>query len=184
MTHHPHRWAVLGLAIRGDRDRQGLTREQLAERVRARGGQVTPRSIGSLEAGVVPKKRPKPPTLEPVVAALGWQGGWADRILGGEDPSVVLRSDSAEPRAESPRAHLLELVPTVYEFSRTAASLGAPAAMRDDFDALVQRLLESATAGQPPRSSYALAASRPHAPAEGVPADDAARIDDAIRRNG
>jgi hypothetical protein len=184
MTHHPHRWAVLGLAIRGDRERQGLTREQLADRVRDRGLQVSSRSIGSLEAGVVPKKRAKPPTLEPVVAALGWQPGWTDRILGGEDPSAVTRRADPELPAESPRAHLLELVPSVYEFSRTAASLGAPHSLRDDFDHLVQRLLESATAGQSPRSSYALAASRPHAPAEGVPADDAARIEEAIRRNG
>ncbi len=184
MTHHPHRWAVLGLAIRGDRERQGLTREQLAERVRERGGEVTSRSIGSLEAGVVPKRRPKPPTLEPVVAALGWQPGWTDRILGGEEPGAVMRRDAPEAPAESPRAHLLELVPTVYEFSRTAASLGAPHPLRDEFDALVQRLLESATAGQAPRSSYALAAYRPHAEGEGVPADDAARIEDAIHRNG
>lgn len=183
MTHHPHRWAVLGVAIRGDRERQGLTREQLAERVRERGGAVTSRSIGSLEAGVVPQRRPKPPTLEPVVAALGWQPGWTDRILGGEDPSTVLRRDTPEAPAESPRAHLLELVPAVYEFSRTAVSLGAPHPLRDEFDALVQQLVESTASGQPSRPSFGLAASRPHAVGEGVPADDAARIEDAIRRN-
>jgi transcriptional regulator with XRE-family HTH domain len=183
MTHHPHRWAVLGLAIRGERDRQGLTREQLAERVRERGLQVTSRSIGSLETGVVPKKRAKPPTLEPVVAALGWRPGWTDRILAGEDPSTVLQQDAPVSPAESPRARLLELVPGVYEFSRTAARLGAPASLRDDFDHLVQELLDHVDA-QASRGSLALAASRPHAPAEGVPADDAARIEDAIRRNG
>lgn len=183
MTHHPHRWAVLGLAIRGDRDRQGLTREQLAERVRERGLQVTSRTIGSLEAGVVPKKRAKPPSLEPVVAALGWKPGWTDRILAGEDPGAVLQSEAPASPAESPRAHLLELVPGVYEFSRTAARLGAPASLRDDFDHLVQELLDHVDA-KSSRGNLALAASRPHALGEGVPADDAARIDDAIRRNG
>lgn len=176
----PTRWAVLGQAIRSDRERQGLTREALADRVKARGGQVTTRSIGSLEAGVVPKKRPKPPTLEPVVAALDWQPGWTDRILAGEDPNAVLRRDEQpqpEAPAQSPRARLLELVPGAYLFSRTAAQLGAPQRLRDAFDTLVQELLDSVTTGQ---SSYALAAYRPHAEGEGVPADDADRIRAAL----
>lgn len=175
----PTRWAVLGQAIRSDRERQGLTREALVDRVKARGGQVTTRSIGSLEAGVVPKKRPKPPTLEPVVAALGWKPGWTDRILAGEDPNAVLRQEEAQPEAagQSPRGQLLELVPGAYRFSRTAAQLGAPATLRDAFDTLVQELLDSVTAGQ---SSYSLAAYRPHAEGEGVPADDAERIRDAL----
>jgi transcriptional regulator with XRE-family HTH domain len=182
MNHDPEVWAVLGRAIRSDRERQGLTREALADRVRQRGGKVTARSIGSLEKGVPPKKRDKPSTLEPVVAALGWQPGWTDRILGGEDPGAVLQAGEAEPRGDSPRAQLLELVPTVYEFSRTAARLGAPVQLRDEFDHLVQQLLDSTTSGQPERATYGLAAYRPHAEGEGVPADDAARIRDALNR--
>lgn len=175
----PARWAVLGQAIRSDRERQGLTREALVDRVKARGGQVTTRSIGSLEAGIAPKKRAKPPTLEPVVAALDWQPGWTDRILAGEDPNAVLRREEspATAPAQSPRAQLLELVPGVYQFSRTAAHLGAPAELRDDFDRLVQELLDSVVTGQ---SSYGLAAYRPHAEGEGVPADDAERIRRAL----
>ncbi|MDX3455101.1 helix-turn-helix transcriptional regulator [Streptomyces sp. ME02-8801-2C] len=183
MNHDPERWAVLGRAIRSDRERQGLTREQLAERVRDRGGQVTGRSITSLESGVVPKQRSKPPKLEPVVAALGWLPGWTDRILAGEDPSTVLHQQEAETPTGSPRSRLLELVPVVYEFSRTAVRLGAPASLRDRFDHLVQELLDSLAATQQPRAPYALAAYRPHAEGEGVPADDEARIEDAIRRN-
>lgn len=180
MTHHPPRWAVLGLAIRSDRDRQGLTREELADRVRARGGEVTARSIGSLEAGVVPKRRPKPPTLEPVVAALGWLPGWTDRILAGEDPADVLQREGVPVAAESPRSRLLELVPALYEFSGLAARLGAPARLRDDFERLVQEMLDSLKSGG---GRFALAASRPHAAGEGVPADDAVRIREAMDRD-
>jgi transcriptional regulator with XRE-family HTH domain len=182
MNHDPEVWAVLGRAIRSDRERQGLTREQLAERVHERGLKVSTRSIGSLEKGIPPKKRDKPSTLEPVVAALGWQPGWTDRILAGEDPGAVLQYGEADTRGDSPRAQLLELVPTVYEFSRTAARLGAPAQLRDDFDHLVQQLLDSTTATQSSRATYGLAAYRPHAEGEGVPADDAARIRDALNR--
>ncbi|MEU3620650.1 hypothetical protein ABZ725_51700 [Streptomyces sp. NPDC006872] len=196
MNHDPERWAVLGHAIRGDRERQGLTRLQLVARVQERGGQVSERTIASLEELTPPKKRSKPTKLEPVVAALDWRPGWTDRILAGEDPADVLRRDvveeqtveeqteAAEAHADPSRGRLLELVPGVYEFSRTAARLGAPAALRDDFDHLVQQLLEAVTAPQSTRSSYALAAYRPHAVGEGVPADDAARISDALNRNG
>lgn len=186
MNYEPERWAVLGRAIRDDRERQGLTREQLAVLVRERGGQVSDRSITSLEAGVVPKRRPKPTTLEPVVAALGWRAGWTDRILQGEDPAVVTHRAADDAAEDAPqdlsRGHLLELLPKVYQFSRTAARLGAPASLRDDFDHLVQELLDSVAADQPSRSSYGLAAYRPHGAGEGVPADDAARIAEALDR--
>ncbi|MGW6009656.1 hypothetical protein [Streptomyces sp. NPDC055210] len=180
MKYAPEMWAVLGRAIRAERERQGLSLKKLSARVAKLGGQASDRSIGSLERGVVPKRGDKPPTLEPTVAALGWLPGWADRILSGEDPSVVLqRSDRPTPE-ESPRAHLLELVPTVYEFSRTAAGLGAPSGLRDQFDQLVQRILSAVA---PEGRSYALAAYRPHAAGEGVPVDDAARINDALNSN-
>lgn len=187
MTPDPQRWAALGQTIRNDRERQGLTRDQLASRVRERGGQVTPRSIGNLEAGVVPKKRAKPSTLEPVVAALGWRPGWTDRILAGEDPNTVTQAAEDEPPVEEPvtpaRSLLLELAPRVYEFSRIAARLGAPATLRDEFDQLVQQLLDSVPAGQSSRATYGLAAYRPHAEGEGVPADDAARIAEVLNGN-
>ncbi|MFE4547562.1 hypothetical protein [Streptomyces sp. NPDC056785] len=174
----PEIWATLGRAIRADRERQGLSRAQLVDRVRERGGQVTDRTIGSLERGVVPKRGAKPPSLEPVVSALGWRPGWADRILAGEDPARVLQRPVATEAVESPRSHLLELVPGVYEFSRVAVGLGAPTGLRDEFDQLVQQILTSVTAdsGRP----FALAAYRPHAMGEGVPADDADRIRDAL----
>ncbi|MFI8535450.1 hypothetical protein ACIGMX_35035 [Streptomyces aquilus] len=183
----PTRWAVLGQVIRSDRERQGLTREDVVALVKARGGSVTTRTIANLEKGIAPTRRPKPLALEPVVAALGWQSGWVDRILAGEDPGAVVQRVEAQAPAESaavsPRAELLELVGRVYEFSRMAARLGAPADLRDEFDQLAQRLLDAVPTDQQAREAYGLAAYRPHAEGEGVPADDAARIREALGKN-
>lgn len=186
MTYDPEAWAVLGRAIRSDRNRQGLTREQLADRVRERGGQVSGRSIGSLETGVVPKRGTKPPSLEPTVAALGWKRGWADRILAGEDPAAVLEdADPPEERPELPPHQLmLELLPTVYEFGRLAVQAGASPEDRDTFETALQRLMSAALPGRPRTAGFTLAAYRPHALGEGVPADDAARIHEALQNNG
>lgn len=185
MNHDADTWKVLGRAIRSDRNRQGITREQLAERVRERGGEVSARSIGSLEAGKVPKRGSKPPSLEPVVAALGWKAGWTDRILDGEDSGAVLEGVEPEPAEEvTPRQRLYELLPSVYEFARTAVLNGAPAEERDAFEVAAQRLLNAATSGAGRQGGYALAAYRPHAAGEGVPADDAARIRGALEGNG
>lgn len=179
----PERWAVLGQAIRDDRRRQGMTLQDLEARTEARSTKVSSRTIGTLERGGDWKT--KPPSLEPTVAALGWLQGWTDRILAGEDPSAVLRRDEAAVSVpiESPRSQLLELVPPVYEFSRVAARLGAPAELRDQFDELIKRLLDSVPAKQSSNEAYRLAAYRPHAEGEGVPADDAARIAEVLNKN-
>ena len=187
MTYDPERWAVLGRAISGDRERQGLRQEDVVIRVAERGGTVTVRTIISFEAGKVPKGR-RPIKLEVVVDALGWKPGWTDRILAGEDPATVLKRTESEGApavaSGSPRAELLELAPRVYEFSRIAVRLGAPSGLRDEFDQLVQQLLDAVPAGQSSRAAYGLAAYRPHAEGEGVPADDAARIREALNGNG
>lgn len=185
MTHEPEMWAVLGRALRSDRERKGLTREQLAGLVRERGGRVSARSIGSLETGVVPKRGTKPPSLEPTVAALGWPPGWVDRILAGEDAGAVLNDLEFvdDETARTPQQQLLELLPDVYEFGRLAVQAGATAEARDGFESAVQRLLNGVPSGRPARSEYALAAYRPHAAGEGVPADDAIRIREALSRN-
>lgn len=184
MTQDPEAWAALGRAIRSDRERQGLTRAELAARVAGQGGQVTSRSIGTLEEGPPPKRGTKRPSLEPTVAALGWRPGWTDRILAGEDPSAVLQRDGAVATDATPRSHLLELLPVVYDFGRTAVQAGAPASLRDDFERIVQQLIDAVPGGRSSRASYSLAAYRPHAEGEGVPSDDAARIQEAMRSTG
>ncbi|WP_262058578.1 hypothetical protein [Streptomyces sp. STR69] len=183
MTPDPKRWAVLGKAISDDRERQGLTQKQLVALVLARGGKVTERTIINLEGGEPPRTRAKPLKLEIVVAALGWEAGWTDRILAGEDPAFVLRRDTPQGRGvegASPRTDLSELLMAAYEFSRTAAQLGAPAELRDEFDVRAQELYRSVPAGVRGGSGLGLAAYRPHAAGAGVPADDAARIREAL----
>lgn len=187
MNHDPTAWAWLGAAIRNDRESQGLTREELVARVVARGGKITARTIASMERGAVPKKGVKPPSVERVVAALGWRTGWADRILNGQSAAEVLGERG--PRAHvapTARERALELVPTVYEFSRVAQEAGGDGGLRNEFDRLAHRLLVSIPvgAGVPARSAYGLVAYRPHAPGEGVPVDDRRRIDEAMRGNG
>lgn len=185
MNHDPETWAVLGRAIRSDRERKSLTREQVADLVRGRGGRVSARSIGSLEAGIVPKRGTKPPSLEPVVAALGWGPGWVDRILAGEDFATVINDlEFVQEPDVPPQQAMLELLPSVYEFGRLAVQAGAPAEARDSFETAVQQILRAVPSRRQGRGDYALAAYRPHAEAEGVPADDAARIRDALGRNG
>ncbi|SES04482.1 hypothetical protein [Streptomyces qinglanensis] len=186
-------YAVLGTAIRNSRERQGLTRPDVVARIQQAGGSVTIRSILSLEKGVVPKQRAKLPSTEPVVAALGWRAGWADRILAGEDPEVVLapltdelaalrieQSQVTAARPEASREEVLGMLPDIYGFSRKAEALGADSRIRAEFDRLADELVWSIPATAEPTAEYGLAAARPHAEGEGVPADDARRIASAM----
>jgi hypothetical protein len=177
----PTRWAVLAQAVVSDRMRQGLRQKDVVARVVATGATVDERTIINLESGDPPKAR-KPIKLELVVAALGWKAGWADRILAGEAPESVLYPGEAHDAAPagSPRVRLLELLPTVNEFSQLAAAFGAPTELRDVFDRLARRLLDYAPAAQPTRSDHRLAAARAHAEGEGIPADDVERIRRAL----
>lgn len=191
MNRDPNAWARLGGAIRASRNRKRLTRDQLAQLIKERGGAATARSIGSLERGVIPKTGNLPPTLEPTVGALGWRVGWADRILNGEDPDVVLaplhEADSAPTAVESKVASLVEgkrpptredvfeALPHIYEFGRNVVALGGDQRARDIFEQAVHMLLDSLP-GSRPHGRYGLAAYRPHAEGEGPAPDDAERI--------
>lgn len=183
MARDAQAWKRLGNAIRADRERQGITRDELAARSLARGVSLTGRSIYTLEAGVAPKRRDKPPSLEPAVAALGWPRGAADRILDGEDPEAVLRPTapqgavvtSGKVAARPTREGVLALLPQVYAFSRAASALGASVHLRDEFDELAQHLIESIPV-EIEQAGYELAAYAPHREGEGVATDDELRI--------
>jgi transcriptional regulator with XRE-family HTH domain len=181
MNHDPTAWTELGKAIRGDRERQGLGRKELADRVAANGGAVSTRTIASLERGVVPRRGVKPPSVEMVVAALGWGTGWADRIIGGESAESVLGHRASSLSRPTPRDAALELLPGVYEFSRAVVAAGGSAHLRDAFDRAAQELVSSMPARVATgRSDYGLTAYRPHGQGEGVPLDDASRISDTM----
>lgn len=92
-------WERLGQRIRNERQRQGLSRLELA----AMAG-VSPKSVQSAESGAVPKGR-RPYTLDAIERALGWTTGSTDAVLGGGEPErahndvhrvVVLVEDLAE----------------------------------------------------------------------------------------
>lgn len=187
MTRTPEAWRKLGHAIRADRERQGLTREELGLRAR-----VTARSVYSLETGVVPKRRDKPPSLEPVAAALGWPRGAADRILNGEPADVALRApreDGAPSADDGKQSKLaveqaLQELPRVFAFGRAIVELGGDPGRREAFDDAVAQLVASLpVAVAPKRGAFDLAAYRPHAEGDGVPSDDAVRIHEALRRD-
>jgi helix-turn-helix protein len=76
----PEGWARLGRAIRGERDRYGWTRAQLAK---AAG--VSTRAVQDAESGRVPIKR-WPQTVAAVEVSLGWHPGSAQAILEGGAP--------------------------------------------------------------------------------------------------
>ena len=182
MTHDPTAWTKLGKAIRGDRELQGLTRDELAAKVAERGGAVSTKTIANLEKGDAPKRGVKPPSVERVAAALGWVPGSVDRILGGEPPASVLAHRVTPAGQLGPREVALELLANVFKFSRAAVAAGASPRLRDAFDRAAQDLVAS----MPVRTgggSYGLAAYRPHGEDARVPDDDAARIFDAMNRD-
>lgn len=191
MNRDPKAWARLGARMRTDRERQGLTRAELAARVEALGGKVTPRTITTLELGEPPKgKMAKPPSLEPTVAGLGWLPGSVESVLAGGEPTYATdqagktpeRPDEAAAATVHPpeRSDILELQGSVYEFSRLAVAAGADPAVRDEFDSALERLVASVPQPQRPRVRYSLAAYRPHALGEPIPEDDQERIMSAM----
>ncbi|NGO69169.1 hypothetical protein [Streptomyces boncukensis] len=172
-------YATLGKAIRTDRRRQGLSTQQLVERIRARGQTISARTIGSIERGAVPEQDDAFPSTEIIVAALGWRPGWTDRILAGEDPADLLESRQEKSRPtqqQVTRESVLGMLPTVYAFSRSAVEAGADPRLRDEFDRLAGQLAESL----PQSADYALAAYRPHVEGAGPAPDDAERIARAL----
>lgn len=75
----PDAWARLGYRIRAERERQGVTRKELADRAG-----VSPGSVQSAEKGAVPRGR-WPQTLSAIEKALGWGPGSMRSVLEGGD---------------------------------------------------------------------------------------------------
>lgn len=81
MNRDPESWKRLGVLMRAERQRQGLSREELAEKAN-----VSPRSIQSAESGRVPQGR-RPFTLDAIERALDWASGSIDSVLDGGEPT-------------------------------------------------------------------------------------------------
>lgn len=180
MNRDPGAWKRLGNKVSEARQAAGLSQAGLAKAAR-----VAPRSVYTAESGYVPSKQ-MPPSLVKIAIALKWRPESIRLILDGGDPIPQEEPPAAEaqpPRGELP--DLAELMLRVHEFGRACASLGGSSEVRDEFEAAAQRLFESVprsarVAGQ---QRYGLAAYRPHALGEGVPADDAERILSAMEED-
>jgi transcriptional regulator with XRE-family HTH domain len=176
MNRNPEAWKRLGRLLRDAREKAGLTREEFAEKAG-----VSPKAVYNAEKSD-PPKRQQPPTLVPIAVAHGWKPESIGAILAGGDPipSGEQATPQAAPSAGDLVEHpdLLDLMMKVHEFGRVCMVMGGSLEARSDFEAAAQRLFESVPrdvrASQ--REQYRLAAYRPHALGEGVPADDAETI--------
>jgi transcriptional regulator with XRE-family HTH domain len=181
MNRDPEAWKRLGRLFRNARELEGLTRAEFALKAG-----VSEKAVYNAEKSEVPGRH-QPPTLVKIAVGHGWRPESIQQILDGGDPILaedVAASPQASQSASGTPAQVLELVPRVYEFGRLCSSLGAEAAARDEFDAAVQHLLESVSVGASQQSRFSLAAYRPHALGEGVPADDADAILRAMEEDG
>lgn len=169
MNRDPHAWQRLGQFIRNERERQGLSRSGLGSKAGVSG-----KSVQNAEAGEVPKRH-RPPTLVKIVTALGWAPESIDRVLDGEEPvpaedrSAIVSTTNFVSQGVGPAT----LYPTVVSFGRLCVKEGGDPQLRDAFEEAAEALLRSVPSEA---HSYTLAAYRPHAAGEGVPADDAERI--------
>jgi transcriptional regulator with XRE-family HTH domain len=82
-------WGRLGSRIRAERERQGVSRKELAERAGVSAG-----SVQSAEKGAVPKGR-WPQSLGAIERALGWVSGSMRSILEGGDVRYPAEGPSA-----------------------------------------------------------------------------------------
>lgn len=148
---------------------------------------MSAKTIQNFEAGRVPQRDRTPPNLVKLVRALGYTPDSIERVLGGDDPLPLTPDEPTKPgpptEPAAPAVTAVALYPSVIAFGRLCVREGGDPKLRDELEAAAERLLHSVpghhsalTAGD-----VGLAAYRPHAPGEGVPADDAERIRRAIK---
>lgn len=174
MISDPTSWERLGRKVREARQKSGLSKAALAKAAR-----VGERTVFDIEKGKV-YTAGIPASLIRVAVALGWTSESVGNILDGGDPIASDQPEQAtqplrQPAPDGP--DLAELMLRVHEFGRACMTLGGSLEARTDFEAAAQRLFESVPRDVRVRESqYHLAAYRPHALGEGVPADDAEAI--------
>ncbi len=140
MNRDPESWTRLGRAVRSDRQRQGLSRDQLAQQAG-----VSPKSIQSAEEGRVPRGR-WPYTLDAIERGLGWASGSMQAILDGGMPTPEDDPRSSEEPSGNTASgvkEVVERVSQVYELGRWAADMGADPDARDQFEKAAKRMIES-----------------------------------------
>lgn len=183
MNRDPQAWARLGKLLRDTRERRGASREEVAGQLG-----MSAKTIQNFESGRVPNRDRIPPNLAKLVTAMGYTADSIERVLGGDDPVPVAPEGpvKAEAAAEpaSPSVTAAVLFPSVIAFGRLCVREGGDPKLRDELEEATERLFRSVPGRERQVALSAgdvgLAAYRPHAPGEGVPADDAERIRRAI----
>lgn len=146
-TPTPEAWARLGARIRAERERQGLSRKELAELAG-----VSASSIQSAERGAVPKTR-WPQSLSAIERAIGWAPGAMITVLEGGDAKPTssltttaesLRTDIkvVESFDELPR-EVKRGLPEVLRFGQICVANGAPEWLGETYDNAVAALLRA-----------------------------------------
>lgn len=161
LPQNPEDWARLGARIRAERERQGLSRKELAGLARVSTG-----SIQSAENGAVPRAR-WPQSLSAIEHGLAWAPGSMKEILAGGDPkpfpdprdpqsyyeikgaegATTVGRANGEGWENIPRSDLPEEIekalPYVSMFGSQCVAHGAPAWLGQLYDNAVSALLTS-----------------------------------------
>ncbi|MFI1798471.1 helix-turn-helix domain-containing protein [Streptomyces sp. NPDC020379] len=177
------RWPVLGAALRQERERQGLSQQDLAHRANVSVG-----SVKNAEKGVAPKGR-RPYTLTVIANALGWAPSCIDDVLSGMPaPTSAPEVPVVEAEVKPAMSGIDEVARAMYgalKFQMACQQHGAPPEAIADFEAATQRLLASTMRAQSerPRLTQEHFEAVAHSPkGDGGPESDRHVVDEAIRR--
>ncbi|MFE7315638.1 multiprotein-bridging factor 1 family protein [Streptomyces sp. NPDC057555] len=175
----PSGWKRLAVAIRRERERQGLSQAELAERAGVSVG-----SVKNAETGTAPKRR-KPYTLTHIETTLGWEPGTVDDIVEGKSIAPTPQQQRVRRTGEAVHAgKALRALSGAMEFSRVCEELGAPQEAVADFEAAAEALLAYAVSSRKAndhltQDHFEAVAHSPGG--EGGPASDRAIVDEVVR---
>ncbi|WP_424888390.1 helix-turn-helix domain-containing protein [Streptomyces sp. XH2] len=177
------RWPVLSAALRQERERQGLSQQELAERAGVSVG-----SVKNAERGTAPKGR-RPYTLTLIATALGWAPSCVDDVLSGMPaPTSAPEVPVVEAEVKPAMSGIDEVARAMYgalKFQMACQQHGAPPEAIADFEAATQRLLAftmRAQSERPRLTQEHFEAVAHSAKGDGGPESDRNAVDEAVRR--
>ncbi|MCA6090969.1 helix-turn-helix transcriptional regulator [Streptomyces sp. SCA3-4] len=175
------RWQRLGTALRQERERQGLSQQELANRAGVSVG-----SVKNAEKGVAPKGR-RPYTLTSIADALDWAPSCIDDILSGK-PAPTSAREVPVVEVTPVMGGMDDVAQAMYgalKFQMACQQHGAPPPAIADFEAATQRLFAATIRAQSerPRLTQEHFEAVAHSPkGDGGPESDRRAVDEAIRR--
>ncbi|MEU5417730.1 helix-turn-helix transcriptional regulator [Streptomyces sp. NPDC020667] len=176
MNELTHDWKRLGVAIRRERERQGLSQAELAERAGVSVG-----SVKNAETGPAPKRR-RPYTLALIETALGWESGAVDSILEGQTRPAPPAVQPVVPVGTAHAGQALRALTGAMEFSKVCEELGAPPAAVAHYEAAAEALLAATVSARQDRLTQEHFAAVAHSPGgDGGPDSDRAVVDEIVR---